>query len=101
VDPEVHLPRRADPLAADHRRGRRRAHRVAAQRGTALRRALRRNPASLAERVRRALARICGLDFGFDDTFRRLWEFYLAYSEAGFASGYLDVAQLQLVKRTR
>jgi cyclopropane-fatty-acyl-phospholipid synthase len=38
---------------------------------------------------------------GFDETFRRLWEFYLAYSEAGFASGYLDVAQLQLVKRTR
>jgi cyclopropane-fatty-acyl-phospholipid synthase len=37
---------------------------------------------------------------GFDDTFRRMWEFYLAYSEAGFASGYLDVAQLQLVKRT-
>jgi cyclopropane-fatty-acyl-phospholipid synthase len=36
---------------------------------------------------------------GFDDTFRRMWEFYLAYSEAGFASGYLDVAQLQLVRR--
>jgi cyclopropane-fatty-acyl-phospholipid synthase len=33
---------------------------------------------------------------GFDDRFRRTWEFYLAYSEAGFASGYLDVAQLQL-----
>ena len=33
---------------------------------------------------------------GFDETFRRTWEFYLAYSEAGFASGYLDVAQLRL-----
>ncbi len=33
---------------------------------------------------------------GFDETFRRMWEFYLAYSEAGFASGYLDVAQLRL-----
>lgn len=33
---------------------------------------------------------------GFDDTFRRLWRFYLAYSEAGFRSGYLDVAQLTL-----
>ncbi|OUZ09451.1 SAM-dependent methyltransferase [Aeromicrobium sp. PE09-221] len=31
---------------------------------------------------------------GFDETFRRMWEFYLAYSEAGFASGYLDVRQL-------
>ena len=35
-------------------------------------------------------------DLGFDETFRRMWEFYLAYSEAGFASGYLDVAQLRL-----
>jgi cyclopropane-fatty-acyl-phospholipid synthase len=39
-------------------------------------------------------------DLGFDETFRRIWEFYLAYSEAGFASGYLDVAQLQLVRTT-
>lgn len=31
---------------------------------------------------------------GFDETFRRKWEFYLAYCEAGFASGYLDVAQV-------
>jgi cyclopropane-fatty-acyl-phospholipid synthase len=33
---------------------------------------------------------------GFDETFRRLWEYYLAYSEAGFATRYLDVWQLQL-----
>ncbi len=36
---------------------------------------------------------------GFDDVFRRMWEFYLAYSEAGFRAGYLDVAQLT-VRRT-
>ncbi len=35
---------------------------------------------------------------GFDETFRRLWEFYLAYSEAGFASGYLDVRQLTFTR---
>ncbi|MFE2379650.1 class I SAM-dependent methyltransferase [Streptomyces sp. NPDC059398] len=35
---------------------------------------------------------------GFDRTFRRLWTFYLAYSEAGFRSGYLDVQQLLLSK---
>ena len=29
---------------------------------------------------------------GFDDTFKRMWEFYLAYCEAGFRSGYLDDA---------
>ncbi len=33
---------------------------------------------------------------GFDEVFRRRWEFYLAYCEAGFASGYLDVAQIRL-----
>ena len=30
---------------------------------------------------------------GFDRTFQRMWELYLAYSEAGFRSGYLDVHQ--------
>ena len=29
---------------------------------------------------------------GFDEPFRRMWEFYLAYCEAGFRSGYLDDA---------
>jgi len=33
---------------------------------------------------------------GFDETFRRMWEFYLAYCEAGFATGYIDVHQLRL-----
>ena len=33
---------------------------------------------------------------GFDTRFRRMWEFYLAYCEAGFRTGYLDVAQLRL-----
>ena len=36
---------------------------------------------------------------GFDETFRRMWEFYLAYCEAGFGVGYLDVAQLQMTRR--
>ncbi|MFC0436709.1 cyclopropane-fatty-acyl-phospholipid synthase family protein [Kutzneria buriramensis] len=35
---------------------------------------------------------------GFDETFRRMWEFYLAYSEAGFRAGYLDVHQFCLAK---
>lgn len=38
-------------------------------------------------------------DLGFDDTFRRMWEFYLAYSEAGFRAGYLDDVQLRLTRR--
>ncbi|MFF3324299.1 class I SAM-dependent methyltransferase [Streptomyces sp. NPDC002889] len=35
---------------------------------------------------------------GFDEVFRRMWTFYLAYAEAGFRSGYLDVQQLLLTK---
>jgi cyclopropane-fatty-acyl-phospholipid synthase len=35
-------------------------------------------------------------DLGFDETFRRMWEFYLAYCEAGFRTGYLDVAQITI-----
>ncbi|MFJ3175275.1 class I SAM-dependent methyltransferase [Streptomyces roseus] len=38
---------------------------------------------------------------GFDTVFQRMWEFYLAYSEAGFRSGYLDVRQLLLTEGTR
>jgi len=33
---------------------------------------------------------------GFSPTFQRMWELYLAYSEAGFRAGYLDVHQLIL-----
>ena len=57
--------------------------------------------ASYAETLRRWRARfgeswpqIAAL--GFDETFRRMWEFYLAYSESGIATGYLDVAQVRL-----
>ncbi|MFH8259271.1 class I SAM-dependent methyltransferase [Streptomyces roseolus] len=37
---------------------------------------------------------------GFDPVFARMWEFYLAYSEAGFRSRYLDVRQLLLTEGT-
>ncbi|MFD7615110.1 class I SAM-dependent methyltransferase [Streptomyces sp. NPDC059828] len=33
---------------------------------------------------------------GFDPVFQRMWNLYLAYSEAGFRSHYLDVRQLRL-----
>jgi cyclopropane-fatty-acyl-phospholipid synthase len=35
---------------------------------------------------------------GFDEVFRRMWSFYLAYSEAGFRSGYIGVSQLTLAR---
>jgi cyclopropane-fatty-acyl-phospholipid synthase len=41
------------------------------------------------------------LGLGFDETFLRLWHFYLSYSRAGFASGYLDVQQLTFTREGR
>lgn len=35
---------------------------------------------------------------GFDEVFHRTWRFYLAYCEAGFASGYLGVSQLTFAR---
>ncbi|GAB3492302.1 SAM-dependent methyltransferase [Amycolatopsis cihanbeyliensis] len=44
------------------------------------------------ERFTRRWQDVAGL--GFDEVFRRMWEFYLAYSEAGFRARYLKVHQL-------
>jgi cyclopropane-fatty-acyl-phospholipid synthase len=41
------------------------------------------------------------LRLGFDETFLRLWHFYLEYSRAGFASGYIDVQQLTFARDGR
>jgi len=35
---------------------------------------------------------------GFDETFVRMWNFYLAYSQAGFAADYLDDLQIGLAR---
>jgi len=35
---------------------------------------------------------------GFDERFIRIWEFYLAYCEAGFEAGDIDVVQYTLVR---
>ena len=50
--------------------------------------------ASWRERFDRAWPRIEAL--GFDARFKRLWHFYLAYCEAGFRAGSIDVVQLGL-----
>jgi cyclopropane-fatty-acyl-phospholipid synthase len=46
----------------------------------------------------RFLANWDRLEGSFDETFRRMWEFYLAYCEAGFRVGYLGVSQLGLAR---
>jgi cyclopropane-fatty-acyl-phospholipid synthase len=38
---------------------------------------------------------------GFDEVFARMWELYLAHSEAGFRSGYLDVYQWTFAREGR
>jgi cyclopropane-fatty-acyl-phospholipid synthase len=35
---------------------------------------------------------------GFDERFRRMWEYYLSYCEAGFRSGNIDVRQVVFAK---
>ena len=47
-------------------------------------------------RFREAWPRIRPL--GFDDRFKRLWEFYLHYCEAGFRAGNIDVRHMVYVK---
>ena len=54
---------------------------------------------TLAEWMRRfyaAWVEIRGASEAFDERFRRLWRFYLAYCEAGFRSGRTDVIQVAL-----
>ena len=83
LDPEVHLPRRAAPLAGGDR-----PH---------PRRSTPRSPSPNADRSGGTTPGRCAMwrdrfdanwpainAQGFDETFRRMWEFYLAYCEAGF-----------------
>jgi cyclopropane-fatty-acyl-phospholipid synthase len=35
-------------------------------------------------------------ELGFDERFRRMWRYYLAWCNAGFASDYIDVMQVRL-----
>lgn len=41
------------------------------------------------------------LALGFDEMFMRVWHLYLAYSQAGFASGYINVSQLTFTREDR
>ena len=52
-----------------------------------------------AQRFEQAWEKIRGGKF--DDEFRRLWLYYLAYCEAGFNTGRIDVGQFVLTKPTQ
>ena len=83
LDPQVHLPRRADPVGA--RRSSRTcadAHRrCGSPSGAASARTTRARCALAASNFLARWETVAAL--GFDETFRRMWEFYLAYCEAG------------------
>ena len=97
LDPEVHLPRRADPVGDRHRgEPAPRTPACGSPAGTTSA-ALRADAADLAGAVRRPGGRAAG-PLGFDDVFRRMWQLYLCYSEAGFRSGYLHVSQFLLTR---
>lgn len=51
------------------------------------------------DRFNRAWPQIIGP--GFDERFRRLWDYYLVYCEVGFAAGWLDVGLYQIRHATR
>ena len=56
---------------------------------------------TLAEWARSFLAEWIHIkDLGFDERFRQLWRFYLAYCEAGFRTGRIDVGHFSMVKPT-
>ena len=59
--------------------------------------ALRRDAAAVARAVHRQLG-ARPRSWGSTTAFRRMWEFYLAYCEAGFRTGYLGVSQLAMVE---
>ena len=94
VDQQVHLPRRLPAVGAGDRRGHPRGHHAARHRPAVVRQ-------HYAETLRRwddafGAASDQVRELGFDETFQRMWHFYLEYSRAGFASGYLDVQQIIL-----
>ena len=100
LDPQIHLPRRATGLGAGDRAGPvprdlACASRTATRFGRHYAETLRR----WRERFEASAADVAAL--GFDETFRRMWSLYLAYSEAGFRTGYLDVEQLTVTKPAR
>ena len=57
-----------------------------------------RGRAEWARRFESAWGEIVRTEASFDERFRRLWRFYLAYCEAGFRSGRTDVIQMGLMR---
>ena len=83
---QVHLPGRPDPIrAGDRRRAERRPRALRIASSNEIGQHYAPTLRLWRERFLDRWDEVRGL--GFDDTFRRTWEFYLAYCEAGFRSG--------------
>ena len=91
LDPQVRLPRRADPVGAAIEQTWPPHTGLRVVRAAQPRRRLRAHAARTGGEQLPSAAGTEVAALGFDETFRRMWEFYLAYCEAGFRVGYLDV----------
>ena len=92
---QVHLPGRTDPIrAGDRRRAERRTQ--GCESPPATRSASTTRPRSGCGASASWIAGTTCAALGFDDTFRRTWEFYLAYCEAGFRSGAIGDLQMAI-----
>ena len=95
LHPALRFPGRHAALAADPQIARRAVRRSRHPRAH-FRARLCQDARDLAKQFPRGLAEPDAV--GFDDRFRRLWEYYLAYCEAGFLSGNIDVRQVVFAK---
>ena len=97
LDQQVHLPRRLPAVGRGDRRDHPARHDAAAGRPAGVRRAT--TPRRCASGTRRSWPRPTGARRSASTRrSARMWHFYLEYSRAGFASGYLDVQQLVLAR---
>ena len=95
LHPAVHLPRRPAAQPGGVSRAGRARPGCDVVNELRLRRRLRRDAAPLARALPGAGSARCA-QLGFDERFMRIWEFYLAYCEAAFATGNTDVVQFTL-----
>jgi len=95
LHPALRVPRRHAAVAAGAEVARREVRRACHPRAH-LRRRLCQDARDLGDNFRAAWPSLTPL--GFDERFRRLWEYYLAYCEAGFLSGNIDVRQVVFAK---
>ena len=96
LDPDLHLPGRPVPVACGRSSGRPGDTALLDHRRDRHRRRLRPDAGRVAEAFLDRLDEVRAL--GFDERFIRMWDYYLALSEAGFATGLSQDLQIVMEK---